>query len=116
MSLLPKVPDYCVRGLQFPAIRICRERFSDPDLNVNRLADELAMDRSTLRRIFQSKMCMTPSDYLAKLRIQHALSLLEQTRLPLAEIADRCGFSDISYFCRVIRRAVGVSPGSFRAH
>ena len=82
----------------------------------DRLADELAMDRSTLRRIFQSKMCMTPSDYLAKLRIQHALSLLEQTRLPLAEIADRCGFSDVSYFCRVIRRAVGVSPGSFRAH
>ena len=62
------------------AIRICRERFSDPDLNVNRLADELAMDRSTLRRIFQSKMRMTPSDYLAKLRIQHALSLLDQTR------------------------------------
>ena len=82
----------------------------------NRLADELAMDRSTLRRIFQSKMRMTPSDYLAKLRIQHALSLLDQTRLPLAEVADRSGFSDVSYFCRVIRRAVGVSPGSFRAH
>ncbi len=98
------------------AIRVCRERFSDPDLNVNRLADELAMDRSTLRRIFKQQMCMTPSDYLAKLRIQHALSLLDQTRLPLAEVADRSGFSDVSYFCRVIRRAVGISPGSFRAH
>ena len=56
------------------AIRVCREHFSDPDLNVNRLADELAMDRSTLRRIFKQQMCMTPSDYLAKLRIQHALA------------------------------------------
>ena len=44
------------------------------------------------------------------------LLLLDQTRLPLAEVADRSGFSDVSYFCRVIRRAVGVSPGSFRAH
>ena len=34
--------------------------FSAPDLNVNRLADELAMDRSTLRRIFQSKNAHDP--------------------------------------------------------
>ncbi len=96
------------------AIRICRERFSDPDLNVNHLAEELGLDRSTLRRIFKAKMCLAPSEYLSKLRIQHALTLLQQTFLPLAEVASRSGFSDTSYFCRVIRRSIGVSPTRFR--
>ena len=95
-------------------IRLCRENFSDPDLNVNAIADELGLSRSTVRRVFKAKMELTPSEYLANLRLQHALSLLQQTRLPLAEVARRSGLPDVSYFCRFIRRCIGESPERFR--
>jgi len=95
-------------------IRLCRENFSDPDLNVNAIADELGISRSTLRRRFREKMELAPSEYLANLRLQHALSLLLETRLPLAEVAARSGIPEVSYFCRFIRRNIGETPEQFR--
>ena len=95
-------------------IRLCRERCGDPDLNINSIADELGVSRSTLRRVFQEKMHLPPSEYLGRLRIQRALSLLQETILPIADIAKECGFTDESYFSRVIRRSVGTTPKKFR--
>lgn len=95
-------------------IRLCRENFADPELNVNAIADELNLDRSTIRRIFSERMKLTPSEYLSNLRLQHALSLLQQTLLPLSEIARQSGIPEPSYFCRFIRRNIGESPEQFR--
>lgn len=97
-------------------IRLCSERYGDPDLNINALAEHLGVSRSTLRRVFQEKMHIAPSQYLGRLRIQRALSLLQETILPVSEIAKECGFTDESYFSRVIRRSVGETPKNFRAH
>jgi AraC-like DNA-binding protein len=95
-------------------IRLCRKNFPDPDLNVNAIANEFSLSRSTVRRQFKAKMEITPSEYLANLRLQHALSLLQQTRLPLAEVARRSGIPEVSYFCRFIRQNIGETPESFR--
>lgn len=95
-------------------IRLCRENFSDPDLNVNAIADELGLSRSTVRRMFRAKMELSPSEYLMNLRLQHALSLLQQTRLPLSEVARQSGIPEVSYFCRFIRRNIGETPEQFR--
>ena len=95
-------------------IRICSENCGDPDLNVNSIAEQLKVNRSTLRRIFQEKMKITPSQYLSRMRIQRALSLLQETILPVSEVAKECGFTDESYFSRVIRRSVGDTPKRFR--
>lgn len=97
-------------------IRLCSERYGDPDLNVNAIAEHLGVSRSTLRRVFQEKMHIAPSQYLSSLRIQRALSLLQETILPVSEIAKECGFTDESYFSRVIRRSVGETPKDFREH
>ena len=48
------------------------------------------------------------------MRIQRALSLLQETILPVSEVAKECGFTDESYFSRVIRRSVGDTPKRFR--
>ena len=95
-------------------IRICSENCGDPDLNVNSIAEQLKVNRSTLRRIFQEKMKIAPSQYLSRMRIQRALSLLQETILPVSEVAKECGFTDESYFSRVIRRSVGDTPKRFR--
>ena len=79
-------------------IRICSENCGDPDLNVNSIAEQLK----------------APSQYLSRMRIQRALSLLQETILPVSEVAKECGFTDESYFSRVIRRSVGDTPKRFR--
>ena len=54
---------------------------------MNALAELLQVERSTLLRHFRGKMRITPSAYLAQQRLQHALALLKQSRLPLSAIA-----------------------------
>ena len=51
------------------------------------------------------------------LRMEKAKELLSENKdLPLAEVADRCGFTDYNYFITVFSREVGISPAAFRKH
>ena len=53
-------------------------------------------------------------DYLIRFRLQRGLSLLAETSLPVAEIADRVGISQSNYFSRLVRRTVGMTPSEYR--
>ena len=59
-------------------------------------------------------MNVTPSRYLASLRVNRARHLLETTDLSISDIAQTCGFYDHSHFVRVFRRERGVTPGEYR--
>lgn len=63
---------------------------------------------------FRSVFNLTVGEYLREIRIREASELLRRTRLPLAEIAIRLGFSDQSHFTRAFSRVVGIPPGAFR--
>lgn len=95
-------------------IRLCRANYQDPGLNVNTLADRLRVCRSTLLRAFRDEMHMAPSEYLQKLRLQNAISLLREPRYTLHEVALRSGFSDPAYFSRLIRQHFGCPPSELR--
>jgi AraC family transcriptional regulator len=56
----------------------------------------------------------TPGDYLRRVRVQAACRLLRESRLSLAEIALRCGFSSQSHLCTAFRNATGQTPGGYR--
>lgn len=95
-------------------IAICKDRYWDPDLNVNALAAELSVGRSSLLGIFKKKMNLTLSAYLSQVRLQAALSLLKNTFIPLRKVADECGFRDVNYFCRFIKSHTGRKPSELR--
>lgn len=54
-------------------------------------------------------------DYLAEFRVRNARTLLDGSNLPLKEISHRSGFSHVSSFTTAFRRAVGMTPGQYRA-
>lgn len=91
------------------------ERFADPLLNVNAIANEIGLHRSTLFRAFLAAYGMTPSHYLQNLRLHHAMELLKQTELPIKEVAVRAGLTSANYLGRLIARLSGSSPRRFRA-
>ena len=53
-------------------------------------------------------------EYVMERRINRAQTLLTETRLPIAEIAQMLGFADSSHFSRVFREFTGVTPSGFR--
>ncbi|PZF97446.1 AraC family transcriptional regulator, partial [Nonomuraea aridisoli] len=52
--------------------------------------------------------------HLAQVRLRHALTLLETTALPIAEIAARTGYYDQSALTRHLKAAHGVTPAAVR--
>ena len=54
-------------------------------------------------------------EQLNRIRIEESKQLLLNTDYSLADIALAMGFVDQSYFCKVFKRIVGLTPGKFRA-
>lgn len=52
--------------------------------------------------------------YILNVKIAHAIDLLDEGRLSIGEIADRCGFCDIYYFSRLFKQYMGISPLEYR--
>lgn len=63
---------------------------------------------------FRDVTGVPPHRYLTQRRIEQARELLRKTRLPVAEIAWRLGYSNQSHFTKLFRREVGVTPSAFR--
>lgn len=56
----------------------------------------------------------TLTEYVTGKRIEHAVFLLNSTRLQIQSIAQRCGMSDVNYFTRLFKSLVGKTPKEYR--
>lgn len=54
------------------------------------------------------------SEYLNKVRIEHACDLLRAGDMAIAEIGNAVGYSEHSYFCRVFKKIIGETPSAYR--
>ena len=64
--------------------------------------------------LFKKNLGMTFTEHLNQTRVGKSCSLLTSTTLSLSEIASRCGFEDQSYFSKVFKKQMGVSPKEYR--
>ena len=65
---------------------------------------------------FKAVTGYTPFAYLNRIRISKAAERLVVSDDKITEIAVDCGFDNISYFNRVFRREMGMSPSAYRKH
>ncbi|MFL6332587.1 MAG: helix-turn-helix domain-containing protein [Pyrinomonadaceae bacterium] len=90
------------------------EENHERDLTLEDLASEAAMSTFHFAREFKRATGTPPHQHLIKLRVERAKALLAESRLPLAEVGLRTGFSHQSHFTRLFRRLTGTTPQSYR--
>jgi AraC-like DNA-binding protein len=86
----------------------------NPAISVTKLAHAAHFSPVQFRRQFRAWMGLTPREYLRRYRLELARRLLETTDLPIAHIADRCGFESLSHFTRTFKNAFGTPPARYR--
>lgn len=87
---------------------------SDAPLTLDDVAASVGVSAFHLMRIFRRAIGVTPHQYLMRLRLLQAITLLRDTERPITQVAYDVGWSDLSNFTRTFRRDVGCSPGEFR--
>ncbi len=92
-----------------------KENFQSVDLNMGALADKLEVSPVTLAVEFKSEMGMSPSDYLALLRMEKARELLRSTDMRVKEVSLAVGYEDDHVFMRRFKKYVGMTPGQYRS-
>ena len=79
-----------------------------------KLADAVNVSEDYLTRIFHRELGLSLWEYLNRYRICISRKLLLETTDSVYEIAERSGFQDQAYFCRVFKKIYGISPGKIR--
>ncbi len=87
----------------------------DEPLSVERLGREVGMSVRTLTRWCEREFGEAPAALVRRARLEEAQRLLEQTVLPMKEIASRTGIGDASTLWRVFMRHLRVTPAEYRA-
>ena len=98
-----------------PALTHISENLSNfKELTLEILANKCFVSIATLRRYFYEFTDMSPQQFIASARINHAQYLLSNTNKSITEISDAVGFESISCFTRAFKRHCGVSPSEYR--
>lgn len=90
------------------------EHFREP-VRLRDLAELEHITTAHLSHIFREKLNITLQDYLMRLRVEAAMSMLKNTSLTPTAIAYECGFSDPRYLNQSFARILGMTPSQWRA-
>ena len=78
------------------------------------IANRFNITPNHLSRLFRQQGHMRLADYICWVRIERAKFMLRQYPFRLTEVASRCGFVDVNYFCRVFKNKTGRTPSEYR--
>ncbi|MBQ8388188.1 MAG: helix-turn-helix transcriptional regulator [Clostridia bacterium] len=84
------------------------------DISIKELADNVSFSPSYFFKVFKRLANTTPAEYLISVRLSNAKLLLLESDLAVAQVAERCGFHDASYFSYYFKKNFGIAPSEYR--
>ncbi len=83
-------------------------------LTIEGLARVVCMSKSHFIHRFSEQVGQSPIVYLNRYRISQAVEMLKKSKQSIAQIAELCGFTNITFFNRLFKRYIGKTPTQFR--
>lgn len=92
---------------------IIEQNFSNPELTVDFLAEQLCISRSGLFAKIKTLANVTPNELIQIVRLKKAAALLAENKYRINEICYMVGFNSPSYFAKCFQKQFGIKPGEF---
>ena len=83
-------------------------------ISLQNYANRFHLDKCYLSSLFHKRVNETFTNYVTKIRIQHACEYLKTTDLSHGEIAHLCGFNTDSYMKQAFKKVIGITPLAYR--
>ncbi len=80
----------------------------------NRIADELYLSPSQLRRLIKKHFNCTYRELLVECKMERAKILIEDTSIVLERVAELCGYSTYAGFYKAFMKYTGTTPEKYR--
>lgn len=113
-NLVPKYspnPLYATGMLE--TIQYIHENYRDP-ISLTQLADMLNVSTNYYAILFRKIIGYNFTDFLLSVRLYHACKLLRNTKHPISQIAENCGFTDAAHFSKSFRKYFKMRPHQYR--
>ena len=119
---LPEGPNWLERppgkteepqGYVQQALRYMAAHYTE-DISLDAVAGRIGISPSYLSRLFSAEQGKSFVECLTELRMRSAVELARETRLSIREIAQRTGYSNTTYFCRVFKKHAGCTISELR--
>ena len=104
-----KIPSSVIKAKQ-----LIESNFRDSNFNIDYLVSTLPISASYLRREFKETYGSSPIEYLKNIRLQNAISLLSTDYYSVEELAEKCGYSGVSYFIQSFKKSTGYPPREYK--
>ncbi|TLX71382.1 response regulator [Labilibacter sediminis] len=86
------------------------DNLSNPNINVDDMANKLFMSRSSLYRKIKSLTNSTPNEFIKDFRLKKAQELINEKKMTVNEISEAVGFQDVYYFKKCFAVKFGIKP------
>lgn len=94
--------------------RIISEHIDNPDLDQQLICREMGLSRATLFNKMKAITGTGTKDYITRIRLEKAKTLIETSELTIAEISEKTGFSSQSYFSTAFKNFTGKTPSQYK--
>ena len=96
------------------AIAYVDENYANPNISVRAVADHLGISEGHLSHLFRKETDSTLMAFVTKRRMRAAMSMLQDYRHKVYEVAEQVGYRNITYFSATFKKYVGVSPSEYQ--
>ena len=83
-------------------------------ISLKKFGEQFHLSEKYVSQYFKEHFHITLSKYVTYLRLEHAKQLLQNSDIPVTEVAMLSGYQNVSYFIRSFKKTYGVSPLKYR--
>lgn len=89
------------------------ENYKKP-INVLDISNFVCLNKVYSGALFKKHMNMTITEYLHRIRVEHAAQLLKIGEFNVTQVAFQTGFNDLYYFSKIFKKYKGISPKFYK--